>query len=35
MEWIEANKKKIQQFFKGREPDMDELIENIDNIEDF
>ena len=33
--WIEKNKKKIQQFFKGREPEMEELLEHIDDIEDF
>ena len=34
-DWIENNKKKIQQFFEYREPEYDELIENIDAIEDF
>ena len=33
--WIQKNKKKIQQFFKGREPQMQELLEHIDDIEDF
>jgi hypothetical protein len=34
-DWIEQNKKKIVQYFKGREPDLPELVDNIDNIEDF
>lgn len=34
VDWIEQNKKKIDQYFKGREPDLTELMDNIDNIED-
>lgn len=34
-EWINENKKKIEQFFKGREPEMEELLEHIDDIEDY
>ena len=32
---MEANKKKIEQFFKGQEYSFQELVDNIDNIEDF
>jgi hypothetical protein len=32
VDWIEQNKKKIEQYFKGREPDLEELMANIDNI---
>lgn len=32
---MEENKKKIEQYFKGREYTFDELVENIDTIEDF
>lgn len=35
MRWMEENKKKIEQFFRGREYSFEELMENIDNIEDF
>ena len=34
-EWIDLNKKKIEQFFKGQEFDFQTLVDNIDNIEDF
>lgn len=34
IQWIESNRRKIEQFFQGREPEMEELIENIDKIED-
>lgn len=32
---MEANKKKIEQFFKGKEYSFQELVDNIDNIESF
>ena len=32
IEWMEANKKKIEQFFKGKEYGFQELVDNIDNI---
>jgi len=32
---MESNKKKIEQFFKGKEYTFQELVENIDEIEDF
>ena len=35
VEWIEGNKQKIEKFFKGREPDFEELMANIDSIEDY
>lgn len=35
MRWMEENKKKIEQFFRGKEYSFEELMENIDNIEDF
>jgi hypothetical protein len=35
IEWMEKNKKKIEQFFKGKEYTFQELVDNIDNIEDF
>lgn len=35
IEWMQINKKKIEQFFKGKEYTFQELVDNIDNIQDF
>lgn len=35
MSWIDDNQKKIKQFFKNKEPSIEELMNNIDNIDDF
>ncbi len=32
---MEENKKKIEQYFKGREYTFEELVEHVDDIEDF
>ena len=35
MQWMDDNAKKIKQFFRGREFGLQEVLDNIDEIEDF
>lgn len=35
MTWIDQNQKKIKQFFKDKEPTLDQLLKNTDKIDDF
>jgi hypothetical protein len=35
MDWMDQNKKKIEQYFKGRTPELAELMDSIDKIENF